>query len=167
MSSPDPSLDPSDLYEQWDPYHDPSQQQTQTNGLKLCQFLGWDSDRTYDDDPPIYIHYSIEWKVTLNNRAIMRPDTEQDIILAPAAYWQHFLHPKLDDFWRKKNRSVRSEDTNVVVSVTQRKERDLTKRFDDTSIDWAVVENQLVAWGELYRAGKKLRLNLHSVLYKL
>jgi hypothetical protein len=36
--------------------------------------------------------------------------TEQDIFLAPAAYWEHFLHPRLDDFWRKKNRSVRSED---------------------------------------------------------
>ena len=60
----------------------------------------------------------------------------------------------------QKKRSVRSEDTNVVVSVTDRKERDLTKRFDDTTIDWAVIERQLVAWGELYRVGKKLRLNL-------
>ena len=50
----------------------------------------------------------------------------------------------LDDFWRRKNRSVRSEDTNIVVSVTQRKEHDLTKRFADTSIDWVVVENQLI-----------------------
>ena len=47
-----------------------------------------------------------------------------------------------------------------MVSVTQRKEHDLTKRFADTSIDWAVVENQLIAWGEFYRAGKKLRLKL-------
>jgi hypothetical protein len=37
------------------------------------------------------------------------------------------------------------EDTTVVVSVTERSERDLTKRFDDTSIDWAVIERQLVA----------------------
>jgi hypothetical protein len=65
----------------------------------------------------------------------MRPDTEQDIVLAPAAYWEHFLYPKLDDFWHKKNKSVRSKDTNVVVSVTQRKEPDLKKRFNDTSID--------------------------------
>jgi hypothetical protein len=79
---------------------------------------------------------------------------EQDIVLAPAAYWEHFLHPILDNFWRKKNRLVRSEDTKVVVLVTQHKERDLKKRFDDTSIDWAVIENQLVAWGELCRAGK-------------
>jgi hypothetical protein len=143
MSSPNPSLNDFDSYEPWDPYDDPSQQQTQTNDLN-------DS----------YIHYSIEWKTTLNNRAIMRPDMEQDIVLAPAVYREHFFNPKLDDFRRKKNRSVRSEDTNIVVSVTQRKERDLQKRFDDTSIDWAVIENQLVAWGELYRAGKKLRLNL-------
>jgi hypothetical protein len=61
----------------------------------------------------------------------MRPDTEQDIVLAPAAYWEHFLYPKLVEFWRKRNRLVRSEDTNVVVSATQRKERDLKKRFDD------------------------------------
>jgi hypothetical protein len=47
-----------------------------------------------------------------------------------------------------------------VVSVTDRKERDLIKRLDDTTIDWAVIERQLVAWGELYRTGKKLRLNL-------
>ena len=68
MSSPDPSLD---SYELWDPYDDPSQQPTQTNDLKLCQFPDWDSEIIYDDS---YIHYSIEWKITLNNRAIMRPD---------------------------------------------------------------------------------------------
>jgi hypothetical protein len=47
-----------------------------------------------------------------------------------------------------------------VVSVTERKEQDLTKRFDNTSIDWAVIESQLVAWGKFYRVGKKLRLHL-------
>src|SRR5580700_1274429 len=93
----------------------------------------------------------------------MQLDTKQDIVLAPATYWEHFLHPKLDDFWRKKNRSVRSEDTNVVVSVTRRKERDLKKRFDDTSIDWAVIENQLVAWGELCRTGKNINLTGESL----
>jgi hypothetical protein len=47
-----------------------------------------------------------------------------------------------------------------VVSVTQRKQDDLVRRFADTSIDWAVIEKQLVAWGEFYRAGKKLTLKL-------
>jgi hypothetical protein len=59
----------------------------------------------------------------------MPKDTEQDVVLASAAYWQHFLHPKLEQF----------------LHSTQRKEPDFTKRFDNTSIDWAVI-------GELYRA---------------
>jgi hypothetical protein len=100
MSSLDPSPNAFESYEPWDPYNDPSQQQTQTNDLKLCQFPDRDSERTYDES---YIRYSIEWKVTVN-RAIMLKDTEQDIILAPAAYWQHFLQPKLDDSLRNMNR---------------------------------------------------------------
>jgi hypothetical protein len=42
MSRPNPSLDSFNSYEQWDPYDDISQQQTQTNDLKLCQFPDWD-----------------------------------------------------------------------------------------------------------------------------
>lgn len=74
MSSPDLSDDPFDSYEQWDPYADSSQQPTQTNQLKLCQLPDWDSERPYDEDPPIDIHYSIEWEVTVNNRAVMPKD---------------------------------------------------------------------------------------------
>jgi hypothetical protein len=80
MSSPVPSDDlfVSDSYEEqhWDPYDDASQRQTQANKLEFCQFLDWDSERTYNEDPPSYIYYLIEWKVTVNNRAIMLKDTE-------------------------------------------------------------------------------------------
>jgi hypothetical protein len=89
MSSPSPSHDPFafDQYDdQWDPY-DYSSQHTQmnerTNELKFCQLSDWDSKKTYDES---YIHYTIEWKMTANNRAIMLKDTEQDIVLAPAAH---------------------------------------------------------------------------------
>lgn len=92
MSSPTPPSTPSiHISSIVDPYHDLSQQQTQTNALNFCQFPDWDSERAYDDDPQIYIHYSIEWKVTLNNRAVMGPDTVQDTVLAPAAYWEQFI----------------------------------------------------------------------------
>lgn len=47
-----------------------------------------------------------------------------------------------------------------MVSVSARSVCDLMKRFDNTSIDWAIIENQLLAWGELHCRGKKLRLNL-------
>ena len=159
MSSPTTSLDSIDSYEHWNPYDDSSQQHTQTNDLKLCQFPDWDSEGTYDDN--VHIHYSIVWKVTRNKRAVMGPDTVQDTVLVPSAFFQHLIQPKIDSYWRgKKDRPVRSEDTNVVVSVTQRKQDDLVRRFADTSIDWAVVEKQLVAWGEFFRAGKKLTLKL-------
>lgn len=55
---------------------------------------------------------------------------------------------------------MRSDDTSVVVSVTERSQRDLTKRFNQTKIDWAVVEKQLRGWGQYLQKGKKLRLNL-------
>ena len=96
MSSPTLSLDPFDSYKQWDPYDDISQQQTQTNDLKLCQVP--DSDGTYDDDPPIYIHYSIVWKITRNNRAVMGPDTVQKTVLAPVAFCQHFIRSNIDNY---------------------------------------------------------------------
>jgi hypothetical protein len=159
MGSPVPS-DDSDPYEPFDPFEFSSQQNTQANKLELCPYADWDPDRAYDEDPPIYIHYSIEWKIAVNNRAIMSKDTEQDLVLEPAAHWEHILEPKLKNALLKKKRPLTSEDTTVAVSVTDRKERDLMKRFDDTSIDWPVIQKQLLLWGELFRAGKKLRLIL-------
>jgi hypothetical protein len=82
MSSPTPSLDSFDLFDQWNPYDDSSQQQTQADDLKLCQFSDWDSEAICDD---VYIHYSIVWKVTRNKRAVVGPDTVQDTLLAPSA----------------------------------------------------------------------------------
>jgi hypothetical protein len=84
-------------------------------------------------------------------------------VLAPTFYWPQFLKPKLEKLLRKKvssNKRVTPDDTNVVVSVTDRSERDLTRRFDETEIGWPDIEKQLVTWGELFRAGKKLRVDL-------
>jgi hypothetical protein len=64
----------------------------------------------------------------------MPKDTEQDIVLAPADYWEHFLEPKLENFLRKKNRPFRSEDTTVTVSITARSERNLTTPIDSHHI---------------------------------
>ena len=134
----------------------------QSDKLQLLHIDEWDDENTYDEDPPSCIHYSIEWKVTLNGKLISK-DTEQNLVLAPTFYWPQFLKPKLEKLLRKKvssNKRVTPDDTNVVVSVTDRSERDLTKRFDETEIGWPVIEKQLIAWGELFRAGKKLRVDL-------
>jgi hypothetical protein len=67
---------------------DVSSQQTaylQSNKLQLLYRDEWDEDNTYDEDPLSCIHYSIEWKVTLNGKLISK-DTEQNLVLAPTFY---------------------------------------------------------------------------------
>lgn len=93
MTGSPASSDHSDPYEPWDPFESLSQQDTWFTRLSLCPYTDWDPDRTYDKDPPIYVQYSIEWKIAVNNRAVISKDTEQDLVLEPAAYWEYFLEP--------------------------------------------------------------------------
>ncbi|KAK3332774.1 hypothetical protein B0T19DRAFT_482966 [Cercophora scortea] len=93
---------------------------------------------------------------------------KQNLVLAPGAFWDQTLKPKLLQLLAKKtprNKCYEPDETNVVVSVTDRSQRDLTKRFDELDIEWDVVEDQLVAWSHLLREGKKLRIDI-SFIYK-
>ena len=137
-------------------------QELQPQTLTFVQLRDWDRESRYDEVPPTCIHYSIEWKVMVNRKVILK-DTEQDIVLEPAAYWQSILQPRLEELLREKilpPRAVRADDTEVVVSVTKRAERDLVKQFKATNIKWSVVREQLIAWSDLFERGKKLRVNI-------
>ena len=59
----------------------------------------------------------------------MPKDIEQDIVLTPADYWEHFLEPKLQAFLCKKNRPFRSKDANFMVLVMVHSKRNLTKQI--------------------------------------
>lgn len=130
--------------------------------LGFLPLAEWDEYNNYEEDIPSRLRYSIEWKVTVNNKVVAK-DTEQDLVLVPAAYWHMYLKPKVEKLSSRKVahiRQVEYDDTGVIVSVNDRSERDLTKRFDKMDIDWSVVEKQLLRWGELFRAGKRLRIDL-------
>ncbi len=68
----------------------------------------------------------------------MCQDTEQGIVLAPALCWRLLLEPKLEKFLDRiqaKNRPLKSEDTIIMISVNERGQDALIKRFDDTNVN--------------------------------
>jgi hypothetical protein len=164
----DAAHEPETLYtspQRWDTLHNAqlvdsygtaSQRTSHTSpdlatGQASCQTLGflplaeWDEYNSYDEETPSLLRYSIEWKVVVNNRVVAK-DTEQDLVLVPSAHWHLCLKPKVEKVQGKKvayNRHVEFDDTSVVVSVNDRSQRDLTKRFDSMDIDWSVIERQL------------------------
>ncbi|KAJ8118503.1 hypothetical protein OPT61_g520 [Boeremia exigua] len=133
-----------------------------TPRLGFLPLAEWDEYNSYNEDTPSRIRYTIEWKLAVNNKVVSR-DTEQDVILAPAVYWRMYLQAKVKQLVDKKlspSRQVEYDDTSVVASVNDRSERDLCKRYDNMHIDWPVVGKQLLQWAELFRSGKRLRVNL-------
>lgn len=151
------------------PNHTATEQMSQDQPrLRLLQLEEWEDGHIYNESPPTSIHYAVEWKVTHSeknkrNKKVVSRDTEQDVVLAPAAYWTQILQSKVKRVLRKKiglDGKPRAEETIVTVSVNDRTERKLTKHFEGLNVEWGAVEAQLVAWGDRFRDGKKLRVDL-------
>ena len=51
--------------------------------LPLLRLADFSEDIEYDEHPPTCIHYSIEWKLTVNSKGVAK-DTEPNLVLAPA-----------------------------------------------------------------------------------
>ncbi|KAK1045908.1 hypothetical protein LTR74_018056 [Friedmanniomyces endolithicus] len=114
------------------------------------------------EPPPERIQYAIEWKALLKTKRIGM-DTEQDVSLAPGAFWDATLRKKLEDLLDRKffpQDRPEPDDTVVVVSVSKRAERDLIKEFVGFDIGWPVIEERLELWGCHFHAGKRLTVKI-------
>lgn len=110
----------------------------------------------------MYIHYNVEWKVKVHKTVIFK-ETEENIVLSPMALWQRVLQTRLEEQLQKDDRSLaslRAKATDIVVSVTGRAARPWVKQFEATDIDWSKVERKLIEWSDLFRTGKRLRVNI-------
>ncbi|KAK5289759.1 hypothetical protein LTR99_011226 [Exophiala xenobiotica] len=139
----------------------------QPEKLAFLQLAEWDRDKIYDNSPPSYLRVTIGWKVTLNGKQFAR-DTEEDVVLTLASYWELILQPKVEKVVAQKRgqkKDMALQGTSIVVSVTPlQSEPNLIKQYDGTDIDWFTIKKKLVTWGEFYRTGKNLRVDL-SVNY--
>lgn len=144
--------------------HSQARAQSQSRQSRLIDNLDSGNGAT-DNEYPDYMPYIIEWKVTLNNRTLIK-DTEQDLRSNPCSYWQGIIQ-KAERLLRQKinrDRRVRLDDTVFVVSVNDRL-RDFTKRFEKTDIDWALINRQILLRQELLHQPKKMLTISISINY--
>ncbi|KAI3571441.1 hypothetical protein IWW34DRAFT_811837 [Fusarium oxysporum f. sp. albedinis] len=137
----------------------PSQVPVGTRRLPLLQSKDWDSDFEDDETNPTCIHYDIEWKLQLRKGRLSKlaEITEEDLTLAPSAYWDRFLSAELAKMVASKLPSPEHEpvETTVVVSVDKRSERNLRKQFPGLSIQWKAIEDKIQSWSPLLCEGHK------------
>lgn len=142
------------------PTPDPISRQTQSDDLGFLSFDEWKRKRENnceESEEQDLLRYTIAWKLKIN-RTTEAKETEQDLVVAPSEYWEKCLKQKIDRLMhtKKRNRRVRFEDSEIVVSIKHRNEGPLEKRSDDTNlnIDWRPVETKLRKWSNLVRQGR-------------
>ncbi|KAF6803117.1 hypothetical protein CSOJ01_11135 [Colletotrichum sojae] len=92
-----------------------------------------------DDAQASHVPYVIEWKLTTNNRTVTK-DSEHNITITPQAFWERHLKEQVREVLKRKlpsHKTFKPVDSDVVVSTTDRSQRDLVKR--PALSRWAVL----------------------------
>jgi hypothetical protein len=129
------------------------------NQPRLLMQHEWDGTT---QPPSDNLRYTVEWKAVMNTKRIGM-DTDEDVFLAPEAYWNTKLQGKIDEALGREFALQDRPDpcsTAVVVSVNKRAERDLTKEFTGLEVDWSVIAEKLESWACYFGEGKRLLVRL-------
>ncbi|KAE9571015.1 hypothetical protein CGMCC3_g12947 [Colletotrichum fructicola] len=126
--------------------------------LPFLDYRRWAPGQSYDEQPSRLMLYTMQWKLTLNNRKAVE-QTEQNLVVAPSDFWKEVLASKIAEIVASKKKSYETSATTIVMSVpNDRSEDKITKHFLGQQIDWTVIERQLQGWSQLLRAGKRLKV---------
>jgi hypothetical protein len=95
----------------------------------------------------------VEWKLSVKNRA-QAGESEIGVVISPRKFWKHVLQPKVAD--ASADEPWKENVTKLILSVTDRKTGNITKRFPKLDVDWLFVKRQLQDWSKFLNDGKKI-----------
>ncbi|KAF6802793.1 hypothetical protein CMUS01_15261 [Colletotrichum musicola] len=125
------------------------------SALTFVPYADWEPERSYDGEPTI--RYNVEWKVFAKNRG-QAGESEIDVVISPRKFWKHVLRQKVAD--ASANKPWKEDATKLVLSVTDRKTGNITKRFPKLDVDWPLITRQLHDWSKFLVDGKKITITV-------
>lgn len=111
------------------------------SALTFLPYADWEPERSYEGEPAI--RYNVEWKLFVKNRA-QAGESQLDVVILPRKFWKHVLRPKVAD--ASADKPWKEDATKLILSVTDRKTGNITKRFPKLDINWPFVKRQLQDW---------------------
>ena len=79
-------------------------------------------------------------------------------MISPRKLWKHILRQKVMDV--STDKPWKKDATKLVLSVTDRKTGNITKRFPKLDVDWPFVAKQLQEWSKFLNDGKKITITV-------
>ena len=134
------------------------------HALPLLRLSGWESDKQYDRNNPIWIHYDFRWKIRARH---VYSDTDPNLVLAPSDFWKVNFQARLESLLKDEDKfpgdSYTCEETIIEISIERSSQRSLTKRCKKLEIDWQLVDNHLEGLGDLFSKGRKITFSIEFV----
>lgn len=138
--------------------------------LPLLRLSGWNVNKHYNKNNPVYIHYNFRQKISQRENIRARyicSDTNPDLVLAPGDFWKIDFQARLESLLQDKDKfpgdTYMCEETIIEISVKRSRQRGLSKRFKKLEINWQIVDEHLEGLGDLFSKGRKITFSIEFV----
>ncbi|KAF6798882.1 hypothetical protein CSOJ01_12585 [Colletotrichum sojae] len=83
--------------------------------LPFLDYRRWAPGQSYDEQPPRWMLYTMQWKLTLNSRKAVE-QTEQNLAISPSDFWKEVLSSKVGEIVASKKKPYETSATTIVMS---------------------------------------------------